>query len=231
MTVSLAYDPPALYPPVQEITISDSKEERMHWRVRVIRRTALLCTLGALFGITEWSQSAYGWPAAPLQNRNKDCAVCHTSTNAWMDTSKLIIDIVDTKTGKSLKTANGSFEIPVKRGSELRVNSVLGVKPGYRFPPEKVGWLYVSPEALQSAQESDPKFAPGWQVNRAFCMKRLVEKIDGFPGNQLAAVTMTVRPLEGAEDATVSLQVLLKSSGRGLVGEYFESTVHLRVVD
>jgi hypothetical protein len=191
----------------------------------------LLCTLGALFAVVDWGQSAYGWPAASLQSRDKDCAVCHSSANAWMDTSKLVIDIVDTKTGKSLKTTDGSFEIPVKRGSELRVNSVFGVKPGYRFPPEMVGWLYVSPQELQSAHESDSKFAPGWQVNRAFCMKRLVETIDGFPGDQLAAVTMTVRPLDGAQDATVSLQVLLKSSGRGLPGEYFERVVHLRVID
>lgn len=203
----------------------------MPMRKSSIRFLVGLCAIALLTGSIVGAQPAFGWPAASLQSRDRDCTGCHTAANSWTDTSKVIVDMVDMKTGKSLRMPDGTFEVVVPRGSELRVNSIFGVKPGYKFPPEMVGWLYVSPEALESAPESDPKFAPGWQVNRSFCMKRLVETIDGYPGNQLAAVPMTVRPLEGAGDATISLQVLLKSSGRGLPGDYIERTVRLRVAE
>lgn len=175
--------------------------------------------------------AARGWPAASLQSRDRDCTSCHQAADSWTDTARVIIDIVDPQTGTSYEAADGAFDIAVRRGEELRVKSVFGVRQGHQFPPEMVGWLYASPALLKKAPESDPKFAPGWQVNRSFCMKRLVEEVKGFPGNQLAAVPMTIRPLDNAEDATISLQVLFKSSARGLAGDYFERDVRLRVID
>ena len=193
--------------------------------------TMVAAVFGLLCTLTIPSQTSYGWPAASLENREANCMVCHTAAESWTDTSKLVIDIIDPKTGESFRTPDGSFEISVQRGSERRVKSVFGVAPGYRFPPEMVGWLYVSPDMLETAHESDMKFAPGWQVNRPFCGKRLVEKVDGYPGEKLAAITMTLRPLPEATDAVISLQVLLKSFARGLDGDYFERVVRLRVTD
>jgi len=183
--------------------------------------------LGAMF-ITLWSGTVvYGWPAASLESRHKNCMGCHQSAGFWTDTSKIVIDIIDPASKESFRKSDGSFEIPVKRGSERRVKSIFGVKPGVQFPPDMVGWLYVFPPALESAHESALKFAPGWEVNRPFCGKRLVEQVDGYPGDKLAAITMTIRPLDNAQDTTVNLQVLLKSLARGLAADYFERSVRL----
>ena len=89
----------------------------------------------------------------------------------------------------------------------------------------------MSPELLESAHESDLKFAPGWRVNRPFCGKRLREEVAGFPGHHLAAITMTIRPTDTAKDADIQLQVLFKSMARGLAADYFQHTVHLVVED
>jgi hypothetical protein len=91
------------------------------------------------------------------------------------------------------------------------------------------GWLFVHPEALQKDTESSPKFAPKWEVNRTYCGKRLGESVKGFEEKKVAAITMTLRPLQGAGDETVLLQVLFKSGDRTKVGNYYEREVHLQV--
>jgi hypothetical protein len=207
------------------------KEGMMRTNMSLTWRPAFLLALGALLVVMAWNGPANGWPAASLESRDANCTACHSAAGTWADTSKLVIDIIDPKTGQSFRTPDGSFEIPVQRGSERRVKSVFGVTPGHRFPPDMAGWLYVSPDVLETAHESDMKFAPGWQVNRPFCGKRLVESVEGYPGDKLAAITMTIRPLENAKDAAVSLQVLLKSFARGLDGDYFERVVRLRVTE
>lgn len=189
---------------------------------------AVLCALAVLLGMTP---NAHTWPAASLESRHMNCLGCHEQANTWADTSQIVIDIVDPKTGVSFRQPDGSFRIEVARGSERKVKSVFGVTPSVKFPPDMVGWLFVSPDALQTAHESDLKFAPGWSVNRPFCGKRLIEEVPNYPGDKLAAITMTVRPSDTAHDADVSLQVLLKSYARGLSGEYIERVVHLDVTD
>lgn len=185
--------------------------------------------MAALLIAVSSGSDAYGWPAASLESRHKNCMGCHTSAGSWTDTSMIVIDIVDPVSKESFRKADGSFEIPVKRGAERRVKSIFGMKPGVRFPPDMVGWLYVFTPALESAHESALKFAPGWEVNRPFCGKRLVEQVDGCPGDKLAAITMTIRPLENAQDTTVDLQVLFKSLARGLAADYYERSVRLVV--
>jgi hypothetical protein len=185
---------------------------------------ALLLTLGI-------ATNAHSWPAAALESRDENCLGCHEQGDNWTDTTQIIIDIIDPETGESFRGPDGSFTIAIKRGTERRVKSVFGVAPEVKFPPDIVGWLYVSPDALESAHESDLKFAPGWSVNRPFCGKRLREVVKGYPGHALAAITMTLRPGETAQDAAITLQVLLKSMARGMTGDYFERIVHLNVTD
>jgi len=196
-------------------------------RVRKVIGIFTLATCGSI----GFANQVDAWPAAALESRDENCLGCHDRAGQWTDTAHVIIDIVDPQTGQSLQEPDGSFTIAIPRGSERRVKSVFGVTPDVEFPPDMVGWLYVSPDALQTAHESDLKFAPGWSVNRPFCGKRLMEEVPDYPGNRLAAITMTLRPSDTAENADISLQVLLKSHARGLSADYFERVVHLRVTD
>lgn len=175
--------------------------------------------------------AAWSWPGSPLEGRQKSCATCHAERDRWVDESKIVIDIVDPVTRKSFRQNDGSFLIEVKRNTERRVLSVFGVTPAEKFPPDMVGWLYVDPNELANAPESSLKFAPGWQVNRPFCGKRLNERVDGYEGEHLASITMTLMPTETADDAEVKFQVLFKSLGRGLQANYYEKNVKLKVID
>lgn len=177
------------------------------------------------------STGIFAFPASSLEGRQKSCLSCHKDTGPWKDESKMVIDIIDPETGQSFRQVDGSFLIPVKRNEVRRVKTVLGASADLEWVPECVAWLYVDPEELQKAPESSLKFAPHWEVNRPFCGKRLVETLKGFEGKKVATITMSIRPLKEAKDATVLLQVLFKSFDRTLVGNYFEHKVNLKVLD
>lgn len=191
---------------------------------------AIIGTLSCLVAIIA-PLHVSAWPAASLEGRQANCLGCHVENDTWQDSSGIVIDIIDPATGTSYRQPDGSFAITVKRNTELRVKSVFGVSPGMQFPPDTVGWLYVDPGELQNAPEAGLKFAPGWLVNRPFCGKRLVETVDGYIGNRLAAITMTLKPLENAQDAEIQLQVLFKSNARGMEGSYYQKKVLLKVLD
>ncbi len=196
----------------------------------IIRRKRISGVLFALLILTGFSTTVYPWPAVPLEGRQKNCLSCHLNTCPWNEEEKIIIDIRDPKTGTSFHKQDGSFHVPVRKGEERRVLVVLGVEPTYSWIPEWTAWLFVHPEALQKDPESSLKFAPKWEVNRTYCGKRLGESVKGFEGKKVAAITMTLRPLKGAKDETVLLQVLFKSGDRTMVGNYYEREVHLQVV-
>ncbi len=180
-------------------------------------RRFILLGLGVLVGIGMMlftNEPASSWPAASLEGRQESCLSYHTNTGPWVDEGKLIIDIIDAKTGESFRLSDGSYVIPVKQGTERRVRAVFGVKPEVQYPPDMVGWLYVDPEELTSAPEASIKFARRWNVNRSFCGKRLVEKFEGYPGDKLAQITKTISPGENATDREIRLQVLFKSLAR-----------------
>ena len=183
----------------------------------------------SFFILTGFNSAVFPWPGVPLEGRQKTCLSCHINTGPWNDEEKTIIEILDPKTGTSFKKPDGSFAIPVKKGEERRVLVVLGVEPTYSWIPEWTAWLFVHPEALQKDPESSPKFAPNWEVNRAFCGKRLGESVKGFEEKKVASITMTIRPLKDAKDETVLLQVFFKSGDRTKVGNYFERKVLLQV--
>jgi hypothetical protein len=64
------------------------------------------------FGIS----SAYAYPpAVGILSNSKNCMSCHTSNGPWKEEDKLVIDILDMETKKSLKQSDGSFLIEVKR--------------------------------------------------------------------------------------------------------------------
>ncbi len=188
---------------------------------------SLLCLLALVVLLPR----AAAWPAASLEGRQTTCMSCHEESDKWSDPDEVIIDIIDPATGASFRQADGSFLIPVGRGGERRVKSVFGVRPDLEFPPDMVGWLYVDPTELKNAPESGLKFAPGWEVNRPFCGKRLVERVKGFEGDKMAAITMTLRPSAEAGDAELQLQVFFKSLARGMEGSYYQERVLLQVVD
>lgn len=199
-----------------------------------MRRTLLLA--GVATGIAAATAVTGGghataYPAASLEGRQKSCIACHQNSGPWNDESKLLIDIVDAASGKSLKTADGSFEIAVRRGEERRVRTVFGADQSLPWRPECAGWLYVDPRELETAPESSSKFAPGWAVNRAFCGKRLNEDLKEYPGKKGGGLTMTLSPREGAKDATIELQVLFKSMDPTLVGNYYVKRVNLKALE
>ncbi len=187
--------------------------------------------LALVFAVTTFASNAWCWPGSPLEGRQKSCATCHAVRDRWVDENKIIIDIVDPVTRKSFRQNDGSFLIEVKRNTERRVLSVFGAKPTEKYPPDMVGWLYVDPNELADAPESSLKFASGWRVNRPFCGKRLNERVDGYEGDHLASITMTIMPTAPAVDGEVKLQVVFKSLARGLRGNYYEKNVKLKVID
>lgn len=68
---------------------------------------------------------------------------------------------------------------------------------------------------------------------------RLVgDTLAGFKGAKITVLPMTVRPLEDAQESTLELQVMLTRGESvtgdprcGMVGNYLERTVRLKVVD
>lgn len=67
-------------------------------------------------------------PAVGILSNSKNCMSCHTSNGPWKEEDKLIIDILDLETKKSLKQADGSFLIEAKRWEQKKVLTVIGGK-------------------------------------------------------------------------------------------------------
>ena len=184
------------------------------------------------------SSVLYGYPpAVGIVGPSRSCATCHVDNGPWKDENMTIIDILDAKTKKSLRTDDGSFLIEVPRWQTRTVLTVIGRKKGDDKPsPFRNAWLYVDPTRIKTTALS--KFAPGWSVNLPLSCRLVGDRLEGFEGARITAAGMTIRPTDSARDTDLELQVMLTSGEsvkgkprKGLISNYYLRRIHLKVLN
>lgn len=176
-------------------------------------------------------------PAVGILSKSKNCLSCHVNNGKWQDGPQLLIDIVDKVTGKSLVQPDGSFLLSVKRGQTTTVNTIIGYQTSdTALHPTRNAWLYIDTSRIASSSLS--KFPFGWEVNLPMACRLPGDKYDPRPDAQLTVLPMTVRASDHAVTSVVMLQVMLTkgesvkgSPKEGMLGNYFERTVRLEVID
>ena len=176
-------------------------------------------------------------PGVGIMGKAKNCLVCHVNNGPWRDEENTIIDILDKDTKTSLRQADGSFLIQAKRGETKTVLTVIGRKRGDKTdPPFRKAWIFVDPQKIEG--DSLSKFATGWTVNLFMSCRIVGDKLDGFEGAKLTVLPMSLRPGDDAQDAGLSLQAMLTKgesvkgdAKKGMIGNYFEKRVRLKVLE
>lgn len=176
-------------------------------------------------------------PGVGILGKAKNCLACHVNNGPWKDDGTTIIDILDKDTKKSLRQPDGIFVIEAKRGEDRTVLTVIGrTKEDRESAPHRNAWLYIDPRTIGSSSLS--KFAPGWDVNLPMSCRLVGDSLDEFAGAKLTVLPMTIRAGDPAQNAELTLQVMLtrgesvKGKPReGMIGNYFERRVHLKVKD
>lgn len=194
----------------------------------------ILLAMAALAVVMVATAIAYP-PAVGILSKSQDCLDCHVNNGSWVEGPDLIIDIVDKKTRLSLKQEDGSFMLSAKRGQTVTVLTVIGYRADKEnLVPYRNGWLYVAPERIKTTALS--KFPPGWEVNLPMACRIVGDKLDSYANVLGTVLPMTVRPTDAASDGVVTLQVMLTSGEtvkgkpkQGMLGNYFERTLHLKV--
>ncbi len=190
-----------------------------------------------LFLFVAFSQWLYAYPpAVGIVGKAKNCLSCHINNGPWKDDGKTVIDILDKGSKESLKQPDGSFLIKVKRGEKKTVLTVIGRSNEDKEVPYRNAWLYVDPETIKSSSLS--KFAPGWDVNLPMACRIVGDKLEGFTDANITVLPMSIRPTDAAHDTSMQLQVMLTRGEsvkgkpkEGIVSNYFERNVNLKVVD
>ena len=176
-------------------------------------------------------------PAVGLLGKAKSCMSCHVNNGPWSDEGKTIIDILDKETMKSLRQADGTFLLEVERGKQKTVLTVIGrTKDDSEPSPYRNAWIYIDPTRIGTSSLS--KFAPGWGVNLQMACRVVGDNLPDFESAQLTVLPMTIQPLDDAKDTELQLQVMLTKgesvkgdAKSGMVGNYFERKVFLKVYD
>ena len=180
--------------------------------------------------------AAYAYPpAVGILSNSKNCMSCHVNNGPWKDESKIIIDILDIETKKSLKQPDGSFLIETKRWEQKTVLTVIGRKKDNSVSaPYRNAWLYIDPATIGTHSLS--KFAPGWDVNLPMSCRLVGDNLPGYADADITSLPMTIQPLSNAADAEMQLQVMLTKgeSVKGnaqerMLGNYFEKKVLLKI--
>ena len=198
--------------------------------------TVVLATL--IIAAPEITRQVFAYPpAVGILGKANNCLACHVNNGPWQDDGQTIIDLLDKETNKSLKQPDGSFLIEVKRGAARTLLTVIGRAKGDSLPsPYRNAWLYIDPKTIGSASLS--KFAPGWDVNLPMACRIVGDKLEQYEGAALTALPMTVRPSDSAQDAELTLQVMLTKGDsvkakpkEGMIGSYFERKARLKVIE
>ncbi len=176
-------------------------------------------------------------PAVGILGKSKSCMSCHVNNGPWNDEQKIIIDILDKETGKSLLQPDGTFLIEAKRGMQKTLITVIGRQEDDALPaPYRNAWLYIDPTMIESSSLS--KFAPGWDVNLPMSCRLVGDTAPGYENANITSLPMTIQPLVNAKDAELQLQVMLTrgesvkgNPKKGMEGNYFERKVRLVVVE
>jgi len=176
-------------------------------------------------------------PAVGILGKSKSCMSCHINNGPWIDEGETIIDVVDKETMKSLRQADGTFLLEVKRGQQKTVLTVIGRTIDDKTPtPYRTAWTYIDPKRIETNSLS--KFAPGWGVNLQMACRVVGDNLPGFEGAKITVLPMTIQPLDDAKDSELQLQVMLTKgesvkgdAKSGMLGNYFERKVFLKVYD
>ncbi len=180
--------------------------------------------------------AAYAYPpGVGILSSSKNCMSCHANNGPWKDDDKLIIDVLDMETKKSLKQPDGTFLIEAKRWEQKTVLTVIGwIKEKPEPAPYRNGWIYIDPTTIGT--QSLSKFAPNWDVNLPMSCRVVGDKLPGYENADITSLPMTVQPLSNAKDAELQLQVMLtkgesvKGNAKdGMLGNYFERKVMLKI--
>ena len=198
------------------------------------KTTAVLTGLFLMFNAID--VMAYP-PAVGLLGEAENCLKCHVNNGSWEDDERLIIDILDKETQKSLKQADGSFLIEARRGELKTILTVIGRKGGNSEEiPYRNAWLYVDPNTITTS--SLTKFAPGWNVNLPMSCRIIGDNLESYKSSNITVLPMSVRPTDTAINAGLSLQVMLTKGEskkgnpkEGMIGNYFERIVNLKVTE
>ncbi|MCI0449130.1 MAG: hypothetical protein L0Y79_04990 [Chlorobi bacterium] len=176
-------------------------------------------------------------PAVGILGKSKNCVNCHINNGPWSDEEKTIIEILDKETGTSLRQADGSFLVEVKRGTQKTLLTVIGRQKDSASPvPYRNAWLYIDPSQIESTSLS--KFAPGWDVNLPMSCRLVGDNLPGYENANITVLAMTIQPLDDAKDAELQLQVMLTKGESikgnpktGMEGNYYERKVKLAVIE
>lgn len=176
-------------------------------------------------------------PAVGILGKAKSCLACHVNNGPWTNEQKTIIDLLDKETMKSLRQADGSFLIEVKRGRQKTVLTVIGrFKDNEAPPPYRNAWNYIDPTRIESNSLS--KFAPGWAVNLQMACRLVGDNLPGFEEAKISVLPMTLQPLDDAKDSELQLQVMLTKgeavkadAKKGMLGNYYERKVELKIIE
>ncbi len=206
-------------------SMTSDRNKLFHWEFREK-------TSGISFGIN--AAHAYP-PAVGILSNSKNCMSCHANNGPWKEGDKLVIDILDIETKKSLKQPDGSFLIEAKRWEQKTVLTVIGQKKiNSIIEPYRNAWLYIDPSTIGT--QSLSKFAPDWDVNLPMACRVVGDKLPGYEDAIITSLPMTIQPLSNAKDVVLQLQVMLTRGesvkGRaqdGMTGNYFEKKVNLKV--
>ncbi|WP_298301361.1 hypothetical protein [Hydrotalea sp.] len=184
------------------------------------------------FGIN----TAYAYPpAVGILSNSKNCMSCHANNGPWKDENKLIIDVLDMDTKKSLKQPDGSFLIEAKRWEQKTVLTVIGRKKENSVAiPYRNAWLYIDTATIGTHSLS--KFAPDWDVNLPMSCRLIGDKLPGYEDADISSLPMTIQPLSNAKNVELQLQVMLTKgesikgkAQEGMQGNYFEKKVILKI--
>ena len=203
---------------------------------RQVMKTKNILGLGfcllALFAVNTFSYP----PAVGILGKAKSCLACHVNNGPWTDETKTIIDLLDKETMKSLRQADGSFLIEVKRGRQKTVLTVIGRLKDNEAPPYRNAWTYIDPTRIESNSLS--KFAPGWAVNLQMACRIVGDNLPGFEEAKISVLPMTLQPLDDAKDSELQLQVMLTKgeavkadAKKGMLGNYYERKVQLKIIE
>lgn len=180
--------------------------------------------------------SAYAYPpAVGILSSSKNCMSCHVSKGPWSEDDKLIVDILDAETKKSLKQPDGTFVIETERWEQKKLLTVIGwMKEKSVSAPYRNAWLYIDPTTIGNPSLS--KFAPNWDVNLPLSCRVVGDKLPGYENADITSLPMIIQPMSNAKDTELQLQIMLTkgesvkgNAHEGMFGNYFERTVFLKI--
>lgn len=179
---------------------------------------------------------AYAYPpGVGILSSSKNCMGCHVSNGPWNDDSKLIVDILDADTKKSMKQPDGSFVIEAERWEQKKLLTVIGWLKDKTAPaPARNAWLYIDPSTIGTPSLS--KFAPNWDVNLPLSCRLVGDQLPGYESANITSLPMIIQPMSNAQNAELQFQIMLTrgesvkgNAKEGMAGNYFERKVLLKI--